>query len=146
MRSSIKFITILFICTSSFLLHCKTAKNHTNKSDTSSIKENTLENTKWLFQTINGENASKEKAHFTLDTASGKIQGNGGCNNFFGKYTLTEDSFNAPSIAVTRKMCMSIKYENQLLEVLSNATTYTINKGILTITAKNEVVAVFKAA
>ena len=144
MRSSVKFINLFLACICGLLLHCKSSKSNNLVATVS--KEVLLENTKWLLQTINGENASQENAHFTLDTSSGKIKGNGGCNNFFGKYSLTEDSFTAPSIAVTRKMCMNIKYENQLLEVLSKASTYTINKGILTITAKNEVVAVFKAA
>lgn len=70
---------------------------------------------------------------FTADALSGKA-----CNTFNGSYTLDGDSIRIGPLMSTRMACLNEELtaqETLVLELLQAATTATVNRGVLTLTA-----------
>ena len=69
--------------------------------------------------------------HFSPD---GKISGNGGCNQFFGAYTVSGDHIAIGSIASTRKGCPGlIGVEAAFLATLQAAKSFVQEGSTLTL-------------
>jgi heat shock protein HslJ len=67
--------------------------------------------------------------------ADNKINGNGGCNGFFGRYELKDGKLRIGPLASTRKACASdIKEREQaFLQALERARTAVITHTLLTL-------------
>lgn len=62
---------------------------------------------------------------FSLD---GRVSGNLSCNFFNGAFTLQKDGrIRFAQLASTQKMCVDMRTETELLRVLQNADSYTLN-------------------
>lgn len=65
---------------------------------------------------------------------SGKISGNGGCNQFFGAYAVSGDRIEIGPIAATRKGCPGLLgAEGALFAALRAAKSYGEEGGVLTL-------------
>lgn len=83
----------------------------------------TLANTKWtLADNVKGKTP-------TLQIEGDKINGNAGCNNYFGTATMstTAGTFSAGKIGSTRMSCPNMSVEQNYLEMLQKANKYVIN-------------------
>lgn len=62
----------------------------------------------------------------TLVLESGKVTGNGGCNNYFGKLSLdpTAGNFSTSDLGATKKMCDNMEVESNFMKMLSEADKY----------------------
>lgn len=81
----------------------------------------------------------------------GTISGNGGCNNYFGSFTLTGDTSQKGEgliigpIGSTKKYCQgSSEQETTYLQVLQDTTSYVVDTRQLTLTGKTQNVLIFQ--
>jgi heat shock protein HslJ len=76
-----------------------------------------------------------------------RVSGNDGCNNFFGSYTLDEDSLRFGMLASTRMACPHIEgFEMIFNTMLSITTRYLINGNKLELFDNDKLIASFLAA
>lgn len=64
-----------------------------------------------------------------------RISGNGGCNRYFGSYTLTNDRINFGPLGSTRMACEPVRMgqEDRFFHALSTAERYELSNGELLI-------------
>jgi len=75
------------------------------------------------------------------------VNGNSGCNDYFGNYTLDLYALNFGAIAMTEQYCDEpiMKIERAILNALSNTGSYTLENDILTLLSKNDRSVLLKA-
>ena len=68
------------------------------------------------------------------------FRGNGGCNSFFGNYTLDLYALSFNDIAATEKYCDEaiMTTENEIMEALRNTGSYSYENSILTLYSKTD--------
>jgi len=76
-----------------------------------------------------------------------RVSGNDGCNNFFGGYTLDENSLKFGLLGSTRMACPHIEgFEIAFNKMLSMTTRYRITGNRLDLFADEKIIASFLAA
>jgi heat shock protein HslJ len=86
-----------------------------------------ISNTKWnLADIVKGIQP-------TLNIESGKLNGNSGCNNYFGELSLdaTAGNFSVKNVGSTRKACDNMEVENNFLKMLNEADKYVVSENTL---------------
>jgi len=83
----------------------------------------------WKLIEIFGESIkpgdTQSDAYITLHTLGNRVNGNLGCNSFFGKYELRgENQIKFSSVGSTMMMCMNITVEDKMKQVLERADSY----------------------
>lgn len=106
--------------------------------------------TRWVLEQLNGQAvempAGTETPNMQLNMNEKKLEGFGGCNNFFGNFFLDGDKVNISELGSTKKMCAATsKTEGDLMMALRNTEKYKLNDGILTLLQDDKVLAKFKA-
>ena len=112
-----------------------------------------LTNTKWLLESIGEEkveNANKEKPVYIelSETEEGtRIAGMGGCNRYFGDYTVSgEDSVSFGKMGSTRMMCNNMEAETKYLKALEGVDSYHVDGLYLYLKSKGNVVLTYKVS
>ena len=96
-----------------------------------------LENVRWLLASIDGQALPEDVSANVLFTPAGSpaaqgqentVNGNTGCNDFFGSYTVEGDTFSAGPFGATQMMCEepAMQVEQALLAGLESAQSYQI--------------------
>lgn len=87
----------------------------------------------WKLTELNGESVIRDESsirepHIILKTFGNTINGNSGCNNFFGTYQLDSgDKIKFSQMAATKMYCFNMEIETQLFEVFEMADNYAVN-------------------
>jgi heat shock protein HslJ len=103
---------------------CSTTTVSKNKLGSSQVN---ITNTQWtLADHVKGKKP-------TLVIESGKISGNGGCNNYFAELMLdpTVGNFSTTNIGSTRKACDNMSEETLFFSTLGAATKYVVTGSTL---------------
>jgi heat shock protein HslJ len=78
-------------------------------------------------KTIAAVEGQVKEPGFFLDGKDKKISGNGGCNTFFGTYSLSEGSrISFSEIGSTKMACPDMDTESHFLQVLSETDNYAL--------------------
>ncbi|UOE37177.1 META domain-containing protein [Chryseobacterium oryzae] len=111
----------LSICTFALLASCGTTKN---ASAAKVGKEQpSIVNTKWaLADNVKGQIP-------TLQIEGSKINGNSGCNRFFGGVVMdtTSGKFETSGVGSTRMACNNMSVEKNFLDMLQKANKYVVS-------------------
>lgn len=103
----------------------------------------------WELKTINGVDTKTEfegpVPTIEFNFTDGQVSGSGGCNRYFGAFTLNEkNEFSAPQLASTMMACMHKNAEDKFLENLAHTgLVLSFNKEILTFKKDNSIVLEF---
>ncbi len=87
----------------------------------------------WKLTELNGKpikwvDGQSKEAHFMLKADDNRVQGNGGCNGFFGSYEINEGNrIKFAQLASTMMACENLETENALMKVLEIADNYSLN-------------------
>lgn len=128
----------LLICV--LLFSCKsqvTSKKSSNKVETS------LVDTKWVLTKLNGDlvnlsSAELEQPFIKLSQNDNAVNGNGGCNGFGGKYTLTDkQTISFSQMRSTMRHCEDNGIESVFMANVNKAKTYVIIDNELTFKDEN---------
>jgi len=86
-----------------------------------------LQNTYWKAISIYDIDVKtqKKEAHIKFDK-KGSINGNLGCNNFFGSFKIENDNITFSKVGSTRMMCQYMSTENSFSKIFQNAKKYKI--------------------
>lgn len=98
-----------------------TTKNKLGSSQPSIVGTNWI-----LSETVKGDSP-------TMSIEVGKINGNAGCNSYFGSLITdpSSGSFSTSQLGSTKKMCDNISVENNFLAMLGESNKYIVNGNVL---------------
>jgi heat shock protein HslJ len=90
------------------------------------------EGIKWVMAELpalpNAKVPAKDGPFMLLEKSTGKTNGSGGCNSFFGSYTRSDDKLDISNIASTKKYCVELQeLENAFFAALDAANRYMVN-------------------
>jgi heat shock protein HslJ len=128
MKYSLITISLLTIS----LFSCNTTKTIKAK------KNQEITEKYWKLIEINGQkvtadNFASKEPHFILKTTDKRVNGNGGCNSFFGSYELQANSnrISFSKIGSTKMACIKPTVENEFFNVLETTDNYTVKNDTL---------------
>lgn len=84
----------------------------------------------WVLEKLNGNAVTQSlKPNLNIHLQEKKINGIGGCNNYFGAITqLSQNEIQFDNIGATRKMCMEDNVEALYFKTLSEVRKFKINE------------------
>lgn len=129
----------LSICAAAVLVSCGAMSGSASKVGTS---QPSLANTKWtLADNVKGKVP-------TLNIEGEKINGNAGCNNYFGtaKLDASTGSFSAGQMGSTRMMCDNMSVEQNFMDMMGKANKYVVSGNTLELYKDNLLLLKFNKA
>lgn len=89
------------------------------------------EGVKWVLEALmtlpNVKVPAKDGPFMLLEKGTGKANGSGGCNSFFGSFTQNDDNIDISNIASTKKYCVELQeLENAYFAALDAANRYSL--------------------
>ncbi|MEJ5313447.1 MULTISPECIES: META domain-containing protein [Anaerolinea] len=96
-------------------------------------EQNPLKGTVWALETL-GESAAYPGVDVIIDFGDGEVQGNTGCNNFSGKYSIKKETIEFKDISMTMMACQEPAInaqENAFLNALQLARSYRTDGNML---------------
>lgn len=132
---------ILFsIMTSAVLVSCGTTAG--SSAGKAGKAQPSIANTKWtLADNVKGKTP-------TLNIDGEKVNGNGGCNSYFG--TLMTDAstgtFNASQLGSTKMACENMAVESNFMSMMQKANRYVVNGNTLELYQDNLLLLKFNKA
>jgi heat shock protein HslJ len=84
------------------------------------VPEDTLANSRWSIEQIDGRTIDQDEAYVIAFTAD-RISGRAGCNRFSGTYSRSGNTLTSGALATTRMACPGprMEHERRALQVLS---------------------------
>lgn len=105
---------------------------------TKADKSSEIQEKYWKLIEINGKKVTAEdfaskEPHLILKSTDNRVNGNGGCNSFFGTYELQANVSRIyfSKIGSTRMACMKPTIENDFFNVLETVDNYTVKNDTL---------------
>lgn len=97
-----------------------------------------LEGTRWELVELNGTavaiGAEQDTVHFLLNAADSLVNGNAGCNNFFGRYFRKgADELTFGNLGSTMMACPDMSTEQALHAALAKVDHFKLEGGSLTL-------------
>ena len=113
------------------------------------VDEN-LENTYWKLIELDGKMVKppkeRKEAHMILKPGESRVNGNAGCNNFFGSYEVDGETLSFGQMGATMMACLDgMETEQAFLAALGNTDRYTISGLILSLYSGEALLAKFEA-
>lgn len=95
-----------------------------------------LKNTRWLLRSLNDKKVmipeGGREAYVFFKSDENKVNGSGGCNNFFGQYTKSKSNLKMGPIARTEMFCEGIMdTEDNFMKALEATVKYKITGNAL---------------
>ncbi|AKD03643.1 hypothetical protein PKOR_11530 [Pontibacter korlensis] len=101
----------------------------------------------WTLLSIEGQDVQRPQntktAFIRFEERESRVVGFTGCNRFFGKYELGEESLKLSQLGSTRMACPDMEQENKIMDVLSRVDSYRVAGDVLTLFSKGTAVAMF---
>lgn len=82
----------------------------------------------WKITEIDGEKVSgvEKTPELTFNTKENRVNGNAGCNNFFGSFTYKNGALKfADNMGATRMMCQNMKFEDKAFQAFPKVVKAT---------------------
>ena len=94
--------------------------------------DNDLQNRYWRLIELRGQEVEvneERDIHLIFHVTDNRVTGNGGCNSFFGEFTL-EDGYRLSMnrLASTMMVCENMEIETELLPLLEQVDNFTISE------------------
>ncbi|MDR0940918.1 MAG: META domain-containing protein [Bacteroidales bacterium] len=95
--------------------------------------------TRWKLVEINGKSIAgmtfASEPFIEFDSETNRVSGNSGCNNFSGEMELNKihNSIRFSKMITTRKACIDMSIETQLMEILSIVDNYSLSETSLSL-------------
>lgn len=106
-----------------------------------------IDGKKWKLIMLENVGQDYGKAFIQFNAADKKVNGNSGCNNFFGTYSTQANTITFKSLGSTRMACLDqqpSKIENKILKYLSGATVkFDVADQTLNFYNKNRLIMMF---
>lgn len=101
----------------------------------------------WKMTELNGaaipEGKLDRDVFITFRTQGNRVNGNSGCNNFFGSYEVDGNNMKLSQMGSTMMMCPNIEIENQVNAIFEKINQFSIVEDSLTLSQGEEALAKF---
>ena len=101
----------------------------TNNRNGSSLTNHPLEGTNWKLTSLTSlpGGLPKTPKEITLRMDTGRVMGSGGCNRYFGSYSLNGTGLKFNGVASTKMFCQgAMEAEDGLMQSMNNTDGYFI--------------------
>jgi len=94
-----------------------------------------LAGSEWRPSELDGTAIASDTGMFVQFGGDGRLEGNGGCNRFFGTYTQTAGSIRIDPLAATQSTCdrATMEHEARLLSALARARRVVRERWVMTL-------------
>lgn len=103
----------------------------------------------WVLTEMKGvpvqQSGSRRDAHLNFDIIAKRFEGNGGCNQINGNYSIDKKMIKFTEVSSTKMSCNDIEFENTFLSILSNVDRYEMNGNELLLKKKKETLLVLSS-
>lgn len=132
---------LLSLCTAAVMASCGTMSN-TSSSNKVGKAQPSIANTKWILaDSVKGKTP-------TLNIDGEKVNGNAGCNSYFG--TLSTDAasgaFSAGQMGSTRMACDNMSVEQNFMTMMGKVNKYVVSANTLELYQDNLLLLKFNKA
>ena len=118
----------------------------TMKDNTQNMKKTGLPLGNYTVTLVDNENVPSNDLMISFDGQTNKVSGFSGCNRFFGTYTLEGNAISFKGLGSTERYCKRfMDVEQKMMTMLSEANTFSINNGELTLLKDSKSVLIAKA-
>lgn len=131
------YFTISLLSLSLLLASCNSKKAITDNA-TSGKNSSEITEKYWKLIEINGQKVTAEnfvtkEPHLILKSEENRVNGNGGCNSFFGSYELDAkvNRISFSNMGSTKMACMGANVEDDFFKVLGTVDNYTVKNDTL---------------
>lgn len=101
----------------------------------------------WILKSFDGQNVNEvfkgKTPTMTLNFEENRVNGNGGCNTYSGKFSYKDGVFSAPNVAATMMACFQQNRESDYFAMLGGQNTVKVINGVLTFMSGGKTVAEF---
>lgn len=101
----------------------------------------------WILKSFDGQNVNEvfkgKTPTMTLNFKENRVNGNGGCNSYSGKFSYKDGVFSAPNVAATMMACFQQNRESDYFAMLGGQNTVKVINGVLTFMSGGKTVAEF---
>lgn len=136
-------IVLSGIAATLIIISCSNSMNATGGSN------HKLEGTSWKLtglSTITGD-LPKSPREVTMRLDTGRVYGSGGCNRYFGSYSLNGSSLTFNGVASTKMFCQgAMEVEDGLMQSFNNTDGYFIRGKWLALLKGTDTLARFEAS
>ena len=123
------------------ILSCSSKKN----TQTSYENNELLLGSEWSLSswTLNGQYHpmnNSEEIMLSFDTSLSRAQGNNGCNQFFGDFSIQKDKLSIQNVGATKKYCgeESAKTEIEFIQFIADCSISSVKNEELVLTKDKE--------
>jgi heat shock protein HslJ len=123
-----KYIYIPIVSFILFSLLIASCRNSRNNSATAITEYN------WKLIELNGERISTTGARepfIVFQPKDNKVNGNAGCNNFFGNYQINGEQITISNVGATKMACQNMQLETSFFQLLQTPLTFSISENDL---------------
>ncbi|TXF78907.1 META domain-containing protein [Chryseobacterium sp.] len=122
-RSLVKNI-FMAVFAAGAMMSCSTMGSTASKVGAAQMN---IQNTQWTL----ADNVKGKKPTMVIET--GKLNGNGGCNNYFGEVVTdaATGTFTANNLGSTKMACDNMETERSFMNMLSEANNYVVKGNML---------------
>ena len=117
---NILFIIIISLLIS-ILISCSSSKEKASA---------TITDKNWMLKELNGTPVpvtGTKQPFIILHKKESRVNGNAGCNNFFGSYQINGVQITISNVGATKMACQDMELENNFFQLLQSPLTFSIN-------------------
>ena len=104
---------------------------------------------RWVLVEMKGvpvqQSGGRRDAFINFNNVEKRFNGNGGCNQINGTYTLDKKEIRFRDVIATKMSCADIEFENSFLQTLSTVDNYQVEGDDIRLRKKKETVLVLRA-
>jgi len=108
--------------------------NSTKTAMKNEAVEQTQPTAGYIVKAFDGYTSFPSPLTLSFDSTTNRVSGSSGCNNFFGTYTISENTISFGQMAATKKMCMDDTVnviENKFLSALNKVNAFQVKGNTL---------------
>lgn len=110
-------------------------------------QNNLILNNQWKLIELNGISLTNENVNvtLTLNTTNHQVNGNGGCNNYFGNYKLDGNTIKISNMGATKMFCVeTANIEDEFFNTLKDKSDIKVTDSQLTFSKGGKTVLIFQ--
>ena len=110
-------------------------------------QKNLMLNNQWKLTELNGKNLTGENVEITLtfNTSNHQVNGNGGCNRYFGGYKLIDNTIEISNLGSTKIFCAETgNFEDEYFNTLKDKSNLKVTENQLIFSRQGKNILIFQ--
>lgn len=110
-------------------------------------QNNLVLNNQWKLIEMNGKNLTGENVEITLtfNTSNHQVNGNGGCNQYFGSFKLIDNAVEISNLGSTKMFCIeTANIEQEYFNTLQDKSDIKVTENQLILSKEGKTLLIFQ--